>query len=123
MKIVKIKGYFTTTVTVAAKLGSPEAWIAQVLIDFDFLDIDLLSIDHLLGRLEQFVDNIFGVKRYKAVAPALIFRLVEGGLDLDNGTVLSKVGLDVLVRDVRSESSDEDLAVLGLLAHSLWIYL
>lgn len=119
--LVIIKGYFTTTITVATAVGrSPEA-LALVLIDFHFFDIDFFAIDGLFGRLEQLVNNIFGVECHETVASALIFRLVEWGLHFDNGTMLTKIVSDVLICNLGCETTNKYFTMLGLLAHTLGV--
>lgn len=120
--IVISKRYFTAAVTVATILWSPES-LALVLIDFDFLNVDFLALDGLLGGLKEFVDDVFGIKGDKAVASALIFRLVERSLDLNYRTVLTEVGLDIIVRDLGRKTTDKYFSMLGFFAYSFWINL
>lgn len=113
----------TAAVAVAAVPRAPVTLTSWVGVDLDLLNVYFLAAYCLLRRFQELVDDVPRFESDEAEALALVLRLVEGGLDFYDGAVLAEVCFNVVVCDLGGQAADEDLALLGLLAHSFWVHL
>lgn len=112
----------TTTISVAVA-RHPEALISWIRIDLHFLDVYFFTINRLLRRLQQLVYDFFRIKRDKAKALTLILNFVKRRLQLDNGAILAEVIFNIVVGNVRGETTYEDFTMLRFFTNSLRVYL